>query len=87
VITIPSTAYSARNFLIRFCRTRLISCLEEVFLPEAKDGWFDLIRGKWEPVDVSTVYLSQRLDALESKLDEVFARQATIFGLLKSRGQ
>jgi hypothetical protein len=59
--------------------------LEEVFLPEAKDGWFDLVAGKWERADASVAELTDRLGELEQKLDEVLANQETILNLLKSR--
>jgi Cft2 family RNA processing exonuclease len=59
--------------------------LEEVFLPEAKDGWFDLVAGRWDRADASVGELSDRLDELEQKLEEVLANQETILNLLKSR--
>ena len=59
--------------------------LVEVFLPEVEDGWFDLDAGRWEAADASVASLSDRLDELELKFEEVLANQETIFNLLKSQ--
>lgn len=57
--------------------------LEEVFLPEAKDGWFNLVTDKWEQSGVPAD-ISDRMDELDRKLDEVLANQEKILALLKA---
>ena len=59
--------------------------LEQVFLPEVKDGWFNLDAGTWEAADASVASVSDRLDELELKLEEVLANQEAILSLLKSK--
>ena len=56
--------------------------LEAVYLPEAKDGWFDLVGGQWEPPDDSVGDFRERLELLEQKMEELMANQERILRLL-----
>lgn len=58
--------------------------LDEIYLPEASQGWFDLLTGQWDAPESSSAELNARIDALERKVDQLLANQEDILAHLKS---